>query len=298
MRQHSPLADVAVSDAEDQELVRLIQGGNRDALERLITRHQRWIYNIVLRMVYFPHDAEDATQEILIKLLTKLSTFKGTSQFRTWLYRLVVNHLLNMKRGRLETAAMTFEAYGRGLDNTPDAELPDAKSVPADVQLLVQEARIGCTTGMLLCLDREQRLVYVLGHIFGVTDRVGADLLEISGEAFRQRLARARRDLHNFMQNKCGLVNQANPCRCAKKTQGFMKAGYLDPHNLLFARERVTRVRELAEQRSEKIDELDAAYAEIHRDHPFQDGPDFVAALQQLIDDPTFRSTLDLEPLR
>ena len=108
MRQHSPLADVAVSDAEDQELVRLIQGGNRDALERLITRHQRWIYNIVLRMVYFPHDAEDATQEILIKLLTKLSTFKGTSQFRTWLYRLVVNHLLNMKRGRLETAAMTF----------------------------------------------------------------------------------------------------------------------------------------------------------------------------------------------
>jgi hypothetical protein len=161
--------------------------------------------------------------------------------------------------------------------------------------LIVQEARIGCTTGMLLCLDRQQRLVYALGHIFGVTDRVGAELLEISPEAFRQRLARARRDLHNFMQDKCGLVNRNNPCRCAKKTQGFIKAGYLDPHNLLFARQRVTRVREVAEQRSEELDELDAAYAEIHRDHPFQDGPDFVIALRQLMDNPAFKSTLDLE---
>jgi RNA polymerase sigma factor (sigma-70 family) len=296
MREGNPLAGGATSDAEDRELVRLVQAGNRDALERLITRHQRWIYNIVLRMVYSPQDAEDATQEIFIKLLTKLSTFKGTSEFRTWLYRIVVNHVLNMNRSRVETAAMTFESYGHGLDATPDSELPDPKSVPADVQLLVQEARIGCTTGMLLCLDREQRLVYVLGHIFGVTDRVGAELLETTADAFRQKLARARRDLHNFMQDKCGLVNHANPCRCAKKTQGFIKAGYLDPNNLLFARERVTRVREVAEQRSEEIDELDAAYAAIHRDHPFQDGPDFVVALQKLLHDPAFKSTLDLAP--
>jgi RNA polymerase sigma factor (sigma-70 family) len=60
----------------------------------LIARHQAWIYNIVLRMVYNPYDAEDATQEILIKLLNSLSTFEGRSQFRTWLYRIVVNRRL------------------------------------------------------------------------------------------------------------------------------------------------------------------------------------------------------------
>ena len=296
MKEQSPLAaDVTVQDAEDRELVGRIQDGDREALERLITRHQRWIYNIALRMLYFPQEAEDATQEILVKLLTKLSTYKGASQFRTWLYRLVVNHLLNMNRGRLEDAGMTFEKYGRGLDETPDAELPDPKSVPADIQLIVQEARIGCTTGMLLCLDRQQRLVYVLGHIFGVADKVGAELLQISPDGFRQKLARARRDLHNFMHEKCGLVNEANPCRCAKKTQGFIKLGYLDPHKLLFARERVTRIREVAEQRSEEIDALDVAYAELHREHPFQDGPDFLVALRQLMDNPSFRSTLDLK---
>lgn len=222
--------------SDDLGLIGHIRSGNREALELLIARHQGWIYNVVLRMVYHPHDAEDATQEILIKLLTTLSTFEGRSRFRTWLYRLVVNHVLNMKRTRAEAWDWTFEKYGDGLANAPDEDLPDPRSVPADLTLLVDEARIGCSSGMLLCLDREQRLVYVLGEIFGVTDVVGGELLEISRDNFRQKLSRARRDLHSFMQDRCGLVNQANPCSCAKKTQAFMRAGYVDPANLLFAK--------------------------------------------------------------
>src|SRR5204863_725003 len=97
------------------------------------------------------------------------------------------------------------------------------------------------TTGMLLCLDRGQRLIYILGAIFEISDAVGAELLDISRDTFRQRLARARRDLHSFMNDKCGLVNRANPCRCAKKTRGFIEAGYVDPENLLFVRERNRR---------------------------------------------------------
>src|SRR5437763_11010786 len=96
----NPLADAAMTEAEDRSLVQLVQSGSKEALELLITRHQRWIYNIALRMVCLPQDAEDATQEILVKVLTKLSTFRGESEFRTWLYRLAVNHLLNMKRPR------------------------------------------------------------------------------------------------------------------------------------------------------------------------------------------------------
>jgi RNA polymerase sigma factor (sigma-70 family) len=291
----NPLAESAASDPEDRELVGQAQNGSREALEQLIARHQAWIYNIVLRMVYLPEDAEDATQEILIKLMTKLSMFAGGSTFRTWLYRIVVNHVLNMKRGRADAAGWTFKRYGDGLDATADMDLPDPNSVPADVQLLVDEARIGCTSGMLLCLDREQRLVYILGEIFGVTDLVGAELMEISRENFRQKLARARRDLHNFLQDKCGLVNQTNPCRCAKKTQGFMKAGFVDPHKLLFASEHVTRVRDVAGKKCEDLDALDEAYAEIHRNHPFHDPPDFVASLRTLINAANFKSTLELE---
>jgi RNA polymerase sigma factor (sigma-70 family) len=291
----NPFTDGSDAESEDCELVRRAQAGNRQALEGLITRHQAWIYNIALRMVYLPEDAEDATQEILIKVITKLSTFEGRSRFSTWLYRLVVNHILNLKRGRADAAGWTFSRYGESLDATPDKELPDPNTVPADLNLLVDEARIGCTTGMLLCLDREQRLVYVLGEIFGVTDAIGAELLEISRQNFRQKLSRARRDLHSFMQNQCGLVNTANPCRCAKKTQGFAKAGYLNPEKLLFARARVTRVREVAEKKCDELDALDVAYGEIHRGHPFVDPPDFVAALRSLINRAEFKRTLELE---
>jgi len=292
----SPLAEAAATDPIDVEQVRRAKAGDSDALETLIRRHQPWIYNIVLRMLYKPEDAEDTTQEILVKLITRLSTFEGRSSFRTWLYRIAINHVLNVKRRSWEEdGTTTFTEYKRGLARTPDLDLPDARSVPVDVKLLVDEARIGCTSGMLLCLDREQRLVYVLGEIFGVTDRVGAELLEISRDNFRQKLARARRDLHSFMHGQCGLVNSANPCRCAKKVQGFAQAGYLNPEKLLFARERVIHVRDVAAKVSDTLDEFDAACAEIHRDHPFQDAPDLVGALRVLIDRTDFKSTLELE---
>jgi len=289
----NPLTETAPVSSDDQELIKQVQNGKREALETLITRHQRWIYNIVLRMLYHPHDAEDATEEILIKLITRLSSFEARSSFRTWLYRIVVNHVLNMKRGRVEEANWTFAKYGDGLKSAPDEELPDPNSVPADLKMLVDEARIGCTSGMLLCLDREQRLIYILGEIFGVTDSVGAELMDISRDNFRQKLSRARRDLHNFMQNQCGLINKANPCRCAKKTRAFMQAGYIDPRNLLFAKEHVTRVREVAEKRHEDIASLDEAYAEIHRDHPFHETPDFVGSLRRLIEQTHFKSILE-----
>lgn len=290
----SPLTDGAPTDAEDRVLVARIKSGDRNALEDLVRRHQAWIYNIAVRMLYHPQDAEDATQEILIKAVTRLSAFEGRSAFRTWLYRIVVNHVLNTRRGRLEPQALTFGCYGHGLDQTPDSDTPDQTSVPVDVRLLVDEARITCTSGMLLCLDREQRLIYILGEIFEVSDVVGAELLEISRENFRQRLARARRDLHNFMNDKCGLVNRANPCRCAKKTRGFIKAGYVDPQNLLFARERIQQMREVLPHTYEAITTVDEQHAEIYRQHPFYDSPDVVQALRRLIDSAEFRRATDL----
>ena len=145
----NPFTDVAAGEGRDQELVQLAKGGSRAALEELVVRHQAWIYNLTLRMVHRPQDAEDATQEVLIKLFTRLSTFDGRSSLRTWLYRIAINHLLNMKRGHAESREITFAQYGRNLDNTPDADLPDPQAVPADVQLLIAEARIGCTSGIV-----------------------------------------------------------------------------------------------------------------------------------------------------
>src|SRR5262245_46886140 len=289
----NPFADNTPTDLEDRTLVTRARSGNRAALEALVQRHQGWIYNIAVRMLYHPQDAEDATQEILIKAVTQLSSFEGRSSFRTWLYRIVVNHVLNMKRGRVEQQALGFHAYGDALDATPDLDLPDPSNAPAEVRLLVTEAMMSCVSGMLLCLDREQRLTYILGEIFAVTDTIAAELLEISSENFRQRLARARRDLHNFMNDKCGLVNRANPCRCAKKTRGFIQAGHVDPEHLLFARDHVRQVREVVTKAYQTIRTLDGQYAAIHRQQPFYEPPDLVPILRRLFESPDFRRTTE-----
>jgi RNA polymerase sigma factor (sigma-70 family) len=285
----NPLVDAQGTEPEDGALVAGARSGEREALEALITRHQSWIYNVALRMLCHRQDAEDAAQEILVKALTSLASFEERSTFRTWLYRIAVNHLLNMRRGRRQTVRLTFACYGHGLDTTPDLEPPDERTVPVDVRVLVDEARITCTTGMLLCLDREQRLVYILGEIFDLSDALGAELLETSGENFRQRLARARRDLHSFMNDKCGLVNPANPCRCAKKTRGFIEAGYVDPEHLVFTSAHVRQVRDASPTNAEALASLDAQCAAIFRQHPFHRSRSVIPALRELVRSAVFQ---------
>jgi RNA polymerase sigma factor (sigma-70 family) len=216
----NPFAEITDSDSTDTDLVDRAKSGDRAALEKLVLRHQAWIFNIAIRMVFHPQDAEEVTQEVLIKVITKLSTFKGESQFRTWLYRIAANHVLNMKRRGAETKVTTFADYGAAIKRTADLDLPDRKSVPVELPILVEEAKNGCTMGMLLCLDRKQRLIFTLGEILGASDAVGAEVLEMTADNFRQCLARARRDLHSFMNNQCGLVNKSNPCYFAADKTG------------------------------------------------------------------------------
>jgi RNA polymerase sigma factor (sigma-70 family) len=184
---HNPFTEV-VDESTDTDLIEQAAQGSREALEKLILRHQAWIYNIAVRMVFHSQDAEEVTQEVLVKAITRLSTFQGKSQFRTWLYRITANHVLNMKRRGGEIEAQTFSSYADAINDTPDLDLPDPKTMPVDVPLLVEEAKISCTTGMLLCLDRKQRLIFTLGEIFGASDAVGSEILEMSADNFRQSL--------------------------------------------------------------------------------------------------------------
>jgi RNA polymerase sigma factor (sigma-70 family) len=121
----NPFAEVAAGDPPDAELVELARNGDRDALERLVLRHQAWVYNIAVRMVFLPEDAEEVTQEVLVKAITKLSTFRGESQFRTWLYRIAANHVLNLARRSTEVLASSFADYGTAIEDTADLDLPD-----------------------------------------------------------------------------------------------------------------------------------------------------------------------------
>ena len=290
---YNPFQETIIADVTDEDLVLQAQNGDWDALEHLIGRHQAWIFNIAVRMVRKPQEAEDITQEVLLKMLTKLGTFQGKSSFRTWLYRIVVNHVLNLQQRPKE---LTFSELGTLIEHLPDQALPDPSDVSLPLSVLIEEAKVGCTLGMLLCLDPRQRLVFILGEVFGVSSELGAELMDLSPSNFRQVLTRARRDLYNYMHERCGLINQANPCRCARKTRSFIERGYVDPQRRSFTQERLAQVAEIASDRTQELHHLfEQQHATIYREHPFLAAPDFSARLRQLIKTPAFRQILLLD---
>lgn len=189
----------------------------------------------------------------------------------------------------------SFSAYGEDLDCLPLEPLKLPSEQATYQSLIVEDAKVGCMLGMLLCLSREQRVAYVLGEIFEAPSTLAAEILEVTPAAFRKRLERARRDLTSFMNEKCGLINKDNSCRCQKKTRAFIKAGWVDPENLKFTDQHVSRLKEVSPERSQTLDQLTTVqYADLFREHPILDGPDFVARLKELLRDPSLQNTFNL----
>jgi len=214
-------------------LVAAAFGGDQRALEQILRTVADDVHRLARRMLWHPQDAEDATQEILVKVATRLSTFRGDARVTTWAHRIAVNHLLTTRRRRAEDPALTFAAFGEDLARDLDAEY-DARGVDDD--LLAQEVMVGCTQGMLLCLDREHRMAYILGDVLGLTSDEAAAICDITPAAFRKRLQRARERIQHFMEGHCGLLDHANPCRCRSRVGAAIGHGRVDPENLLFAR--------------------------------------------------------------
>src|SRR5690242_12374010 len=142
-----------------EALVRSAQAGDRAALELVVSAIQPQVHGLAWRFLWHPEDAEDATQEILVRIVTRLAGFRGASAFRTWVFRVACNTLLNTRRRRMEERALTLEAFADDLTGGLSDE-PVAIAPPVEEALLVEEVKIGCTTAMLLCLDREHRLAY------------------------------------------------------------------------------------------------------------------------------------------
>jgi len=277
----------------DSQLIQSALSGDKAALRNLIDKHYSFTFNICLKMLYSHQDAEDVNQEIWIKTIVSLKKFNHKSTFTTWLYRITVNHMLDMKKKGIELAiSKGFDGYSDNLDSIATQELnAEEKSILMEA---VEEAKISCMSGMLMCLDREQRLIYVLGDIFNINHKIGSEIFNVSLENYRKKLSRVRKELFNFMNNKCSLVNKSNPCSCSKKTKGFIKVGYVNPDKLEFNSNFITKIQDNLVQKSDDLDNLKETYhTKLFQEHPFEKSS--INILDELLNDEQLKSILRLK---
>jgi RNA polymerase sigma factor (sigma-70 family) len=270
----------------DRDVARA-KAGDRSALESVLRAVQRDVYGLALRFLWHPQDAEDATQEILIRILTGLGAFRGDSSFRTWVYRIACNALLTLRKKRMEQHLTSLEEFGEDLARgLSDAPFHTAGGV--DDALLLEEVKVGCTHAMLLCLDRNHRLAYVLGEILELDHREAAQVLSISPAAFRKRLSRARSSIASFMRAHCGLAEPANACRCRRRVAAAVELGRVDPGNLLFARSADHARRFPAVLQTIRQLEATQRAAALFKSHRIPEPPDsFAAWLRRVLDNLT-----------
>jgi RNA polymerase sigma factor (sigma-70 family) len=291
---HNPFSERLESDRKDQEFIEQALAGSGDDLEALILRHQAWIYNIALGMTCDTHEAEDITQEILVKMITALATYdRAKASFRTWLYRIVANHVLSLRRTKREetfSSLVTPEAYHEYVESIPD-EKPDSGP---EHKALTREARNTCIAGMLLCLDHRQRLVFILGAVFGVSDAVGSEILEMSRSNFRKILSRSRTRLANFFTGTCGLVNENNPCRCSRWIDPMQRLELIGKEDVS-GQTRFRRIAEVVEGRAREFrDFYDREVVGLYRELPFADPPDMTSWIRRAITTEEFKGFMDL----
>lgn len=218
----------------DPKAVAAAQQGNKTALDGVVRAAERPIYNLALRMFGHPQDAEDAAQEILIKIITGLGSLRDAEAAGGWAMRIACRHLVETRRqSRIEAMRLSFRGFAADLEQG----LTDPQGVDSgdmETALAIEEIKVGCTLAMLTCLSRKHRIAYLLGDVFELTDSEAAAALEIKPAAYRQRLRRARVAVKAFLASACGNVSAQAACRCERRVAAARAGGRLGQSRPLF----------------------------------------------------------------
>ena len=214
----------------NEELTVLIEkatAGHEKSLETIILSVQDLVFNLSLRMLGSFPDAEDATQEILLKLITHLYSFRRESSFTTWVFSIASNHLKNYKKSMFSRHPLSFEFYGYDIEHGKALDIPDPAQ-DIEKAVLAEELKLSCTNVMLQCLDTESRCIFILGTMFRADSRIAGEILGISPEAYRQRLRRVRKKMADFLEEYCGEYGRGT-CRCKNRVSYAIQNHRIDP---------------------------------------------------------------------
>jgi RNA polymerase sigma-70 factor (ECF subfamily) len=177
----------------DWALVQQCAAGDETACTRLVSDHQRMVYQLSLHLLGDPQEALDLSQEVFLRVFRMLRHFRGQSTLRTWIYRIVINQASNRqrwwrRRHRSQQVALDDHTAAHGeLPDRRDTASPDREFQKRETSALVWRA--------LDQLPFDQRAVIVLREIEGLSYEEIATSLNVAVGTVKSRLARARENL-------------------------------------------------------------------------------------------------------
>jgi len=173
-----------MNDADDAHIVLRCLDGDRQAFESLVSKYQKPVFNLALRMVKDYKDAEDITQTAFVKAFENLQSFSIRRKFFSWLYRIAINESLNFLSHRKRLEAL-------GEDRVSTDKSPEETVTEADQHDMVEHA--------LMRLSPDYRSVVVLKHLQGLSYKEIGDILEIPEKTVKSRLFTARQQLKDLL---------------------------------------------------------------------------------------------------
>ena len=252
-----------MNQQETNRLIDLALDGNAEGLEQLLASVQDMVFNLSLRMLGTVPDAEDAAQDILVRIMTSLSTFRKESSFQTWVYRIATNYLINYKKSMFARQPLDFEFYGNDIKY---AAVDETEQLVDEMtrETMAEELKMSCTNVMLQCLDAESRCIFVLGTMFKVESKIAGEILDMTAENYRQRLSRIRRKVGDFLAEYCGLSG-SGCCSCKKRVGYAIAQHRINPERPDFLQLKPVDKGTMSEFKNEmeKLDELSLLFEEL-----------------------------------
>ena len=183
----------------DQQLIDQTLAGNTDAFGGLVGRHQDRLFNSIVHLMRNESDAQDVVQDAFLLALTKLDSFKGNSQFYTWLFRIARNSAISRLRKKRPKVSLDSPSVGGHADDVMPLELPGKVAAPSDEMERQERAQ-----GLMDALGRlspEHREILVLREMDGLDYETIGEMLELAVGTVRSRLHRARSQLREFLND-------------------------------------------------------------------------------------------------
>ena len=194
-------------------LLQRARRGDGTAIDELVAPLRRPLVSYIYRMVTSSEDAEDLTQEVLVRVLKGIRSFRGEARFKTWLFGIAthvcLDHLKSKKRWRLE--AQLIGQQETEADENALNEVAAILSAP-DFVFEIREHIAFCFSCISRTLEPEQQAALMLREVLGFSNEEAAAMIGVSEPVFRHKLSAARSSMTTGYEGLCELINKSGVC--------------------------------------------------------------------------------------